>query len=108
MPVCARAALLTPHNAFLTALVKATLPPHVVTALDEQLQASPSSLPVPPCQAVCPTGSLEGLTLGLVCGSGGGAAPQPPCIWCAYERCCCRAFPSMTPTRKGLIGGFAG
>ncbi len=83
MPVCARAALLTPYDAFLTALVKATLPPHVVAALDEPLQASPS---------VRSTVSLEGFTLGFACGGGGGVAPQPPgvcplhAIWRAYER----------------------
>jgi hypothetical protein len=49
-------ALPTPHDAFLTALAKAALPPRVVAALDEPQQAS-STLRSPV--------SLEGLRLGL-------------------------------------------
>jgi hypothetical protein len=62
-------ALPTPRDAFLTALAKAALPPRVVAALDEPLQASSSARP--------PV-SVEGFTLGLAGGGGGGAAPQLP------------------------------
>ena len=40
LQILARLALPTPRDAFLTALAKATLPPHVVAALDEPQCAS--------------------------------------------------------------------
>ena len=59
----------TPHDVFLTALAKATLPPHVVATLNELQQSS---------SVLCSPVSLEGLMLSLAEGGGGGTTSQPP------------------------------
>ena len=61
-------ALPTPCDAFLIALRKAALSPHVIAALDEPQQSS-STLHSPI--------SLKGLTLSLAEGSEGSTTPQP-------------------------------
>lgn len=87
-------ALPTPRDAFLTALAKAALPPRVVAALDEPMQASLSvRSPV----------SLEGFTLGLAGGGGGGAAPQPPGL-SPRNLACLRALVAAALFLAGTLG----
>ena len=87
-------ALPTPRDAFLTALAKAALPPRVVAALDEPSQA---------LSAVRSPVSLEGLTLGLAGGGGGGTVPQPPGL-SPRNLACLRALVAATLFLAGTLG----
>jgi hypothetical protein len=87
-------ALPTPRDAFLTALAKAALPSRVVAALDEPPQG-PAAIRSPV--------SLEGFTLGLAGGGGGGASPQSPGL-SPRNLACLRALVAAALFLAGTLG----